>query len=197
MNCAKTGQLIFQLRQEKGLTQQQLAEKLGVSNKTVSKWERGLGLPDPVFWNPLSALLEADISRLLQGELRPNRLDPGRVDKTLFYTCPCCGNVLLSTGPASLSCCGRPLAPMAIRQGAPDFPVSVQESDGELYIQADHPMEKTHFLSFAAYVDPRRVLLVRLYPEEQAAFRLPLPSSRGSLYLCCSRHGLQKLPFPG
>lgn len=197
MNCAKTGGLILQLRQEKGLTQQQLAQQLGVSNKTISKWERGLGLPDPSLWDSLSALLEADISRLLQGELQPNRLDPGRVDKARFYTCPSCGNVLLSTGPATVSCCGRPLAPLEVRQISPDFPVSIQESDGELYIQADHPMEKEHFLSFAAYVDPRRALLVRLYPEEQAAFRLPLLSGRGSFYLCCTRHGLFRFPFPG
>ncbi len=41
MDCAKVGQLILQLRREKGLTQRQLADTLGISNKTVSKWECG------------------------------------------------------------------------------------------------------------------------------------------------------------
>lgn len=197
MDCIKTGGLIARLRREKGLTQQQLAEQLGISNKTISKWERGAGLPDPVYWDSLSALLEADISRLLQGELDPNRQDPGRVDRARFYACPTCGNLLLSTGPASVSCCGRRLAPLELQPGPPDFPVSVAETDGEFYIQADHPMEKGHFLSFAAYVDDRRALLIRLYPQEDAAFRLPPLSRRGFLYLHCTRHGLRKIPFPG
>lgn len=42
MDCAKVGQLILQLRREKGLTQRQLADTLGISNKTVSKWECGV-----------------------------------------------------------------------------------------------------------------------------------------------------------
>ena len=46
MNPEKIGSLIFQLRKEKNLTQKQLGEKLGLSDKTISKWERGLGCPD-------------------------------------------------------------------------------------------------------------------------------------------------------
>lgn len=42
MDCAKVGQLILQLRREKGLTQRQLADTLGISNKTASKWECGV-----------------------------------------------------------------------------------------------------------------------------------------------------------
>ncbi len=42
MDCAKVGRLIMQLRKEKGMTQQQVADLLGISNKTVSKWERGV-----------------------------------------------------------------------------------------------------------------------------------------------------------
>ena len=196
MDCAKTGGLIFQLRREKGLTQRQLAEKLGVSDKAISKWERGMGLPDPVYWDKLSALLEADMSRLLQGELKPNRPDPGRIDKIRFYVCPRCGNILLSTGPASASCCGRLLEPVETQSAQPGCPVFITETDGEYYIRADHPMTKDHYLSFAAYVDDRRALLIRLYPEEEAAFRLPLLGRCGILYLYCSQHGLQKIPFP-
>ena len=42
MDCAKVGRLIMQCRKEKGMTQQQVADLLGISNKTVSKWERGV-----------------------------------------------------------------------------------------------------------------------------------------------------------
>lgn len=75
MDCAKVGQLILQLRREKGLTQRQLADTLGISNKTVSKWECGRGAPDVSLWRELSSVLGADLLRLLQGELAPNRPD--------------------------------------------------------------------------------------------------------------------------
>ena len=71
MDCAKIGQLIFQLRTEKGLTQKQVADQLNISNKTVSKWECGSGCPDVSLWEALANVLGADILKLLQGELEP------------------------------------------------------------------------------------------------------------------------------
>ena len=47
MNNLQTGQFIKQLRKEQGMTQRKLAEKLNISEKTLSKWETGNGLPDP------------------------------------------------------------------------------------------------------------------------------------------------------
>lgn len=85
MDCAKVGRLILQFRKEKGLTQQQVADLLGISNKTVSKWERGLGCPDVSLWEGLSTVLGADIIKLLQGELTPNRPDVGKLEKACFY----------------------------------------------------------------------------------------------------------------
>ena len=75
MDCEKIGQLILQLRKEKGLTQQEIAAQLNISNKTISKWECGKGAPDVSIWEGLSAILGADILKLLQGELNPNRMD--------------------------------------------------------------------------------------------------------------------------
>lgn len=54
MDCSKTGKLIAQLRKENKFTQQNLADALGISNKTVSKWECGLGFPDASLWADLS-----------------------------------------------------------------------------------------------------------------------------------------------
>ncbi|WP_295209879.1 helix-turn-helix transcriptional regulator [Ruminococcus sp.] len=54
MDYKKIGELICQLRKEKGLTQLQLAEKLHVSDKAVSKWERGIGCPDVSILNALA-----------------------------------------------------------------------------------------------------------------------------------------------
>ena len=62
MDCAKIGRLIAQLRKEKGLTQQNIAHALNISNKTVSKWECGLGCPDVSLWADLSAILGADMA---------------------------------------------------------------------------------------------------------------------------------------
>lgn len=68
MNYEKTGRLIAQRRSECGLTQIQLAEKIGVSNRTVSKWERGKGFPDVSLLEPLADHLGITVVELLQGE---------------------------------------------------------------------------------------------------------------------------------
>jgi transcriptional regulator with XRE-family HTH domain len=68
MDKDKTGQLITELRKEKGMTQKQLAEALNVTDKAVSKWERGLSFPDISMLEPLSELLDISIMELLAGE---------------------------------------------------------------------------------------------------------------------------------
>lgn len=193
MDCTKVGNLIAQLRREKGMTQQQLAERLNISNKTVSKWECGLGCPDLALWPQLSAMLEADLSRLLQGEMVPNRPDVGRIDRTRFYVCPVCGNLLTSTGKADVSCCGRPLE--ALKPSDSECAVTVEDVDIERYVRFDHPMEKDHYILFAAYVCDDRVLLVRMYPEQSPTALFPLMRRCGRLYFYCTRHGLQKGPL--
>lgn len=110
MDNAKIGHLILQLRKEKNLTQRDIAEQLHISNKTVSKWECGLGCPDVSLWEGLANLLGTDLLSLLQGKLSPNRPDIGKLERLRFYCCPVCGNILTSTGSASVSCCGRQLS---------------------------------------------------------------------------------------
>lgn len=68
MNNLQTGQFIKQLRKEKGMTQRELAEKLNVSEKTVSKWETGNGLPDTGIMLPLSKVLGITVNELLAGQ---------------------------------------------------------------------------------------------------------------------------------
>ena len=72
MDCSKVGRLILSLRQERGLTQKQLAESLGLSDRTISQWERGLGLPDVSLLRELSAVFGVNIEQLLAGDLQPN-----------------------------------------------------------------------------------------------------------------------------
>lgn len=89
MDHEKTGRLIQKLRREKGLTQLQLAQTLHVSDKAVSKWERGLGSPDVSLLAALSEALGAGIESLLCGELAPNEDTGGNMKNFDFmYALP-------------------------------------------------------------------------------------------------------------
>ena len=68
MNNNKIGKFISSLRKEKGLTQQELGNKLYVTDKAVSKWERGLSLPDVTILNELSTILDVTVEEILKGE---------------------------------------------------------------------------------------------------------------------------------
>lgn len=68
MDLSKTGKTIAKLRRSAGFTQASLAEKLGISDKAVSKWERGIACPDVSLWNKLSILLDTDIESLIYGD---------------------------------------------------------------------------------------------------------------------------------
>ncbi len=69
MDAQKTGKLINFLRSKKSITQKELAEQINVSDKAVSKWERGDGCPDVGILPVLAKVLETDVDALLQGEL--------------------------------------------------------------------------------------------------------------------------------
>ncbi len=192
MDCAKIGKLIEHLRKEKGLTQKEVAEQLNISNKTVSKWECGKGAPDVSLWEGLSVILGADILKLLQGELNPNRLDIGKIENIRFYVCPSCGNILTSTGKAGISCCGRRLSPLSAVTEITGHEISVEEMDTDYFITIKHDMSKKHYISFAAYVYDDRIWFQRLYPEQSPAFRMPVMKGGGNLYLYCTKDGLFK-----
>lgn len=68
MDQIKTGQFISQMRKEKGLTQRQLADELLISDRTVSKWETGKGMPDVSLMMPLCEILGINVNELLSGE---------------------------------------------------------------------------------------------------------------------------------
>lgn len=192
MDCVKLGQLILQLRKEKGLTQREIAAQLNISNKTVSKWECGKGAPDVSLWEGLSAILGADILKLLQGELNPNHVDTGKIDNIRFYVCPNCGNILTNTGKANISCCGRRLAPLSAALETTGHEISVEEMDIDYFIALQHDMSKKHYISFAAYVYDDRVWFQRFYPEQSMLFRIPAMKGGGNLYLYCTEDGLFK-----
>ena len=69
MNQKKIGKFIAECRKEKKLTQEALGEKLGISDRAVSKWERGLNLPDASLMLELSNILNISVNELLNGEI--------------------------------------------------------------------------------------------------------------------------------
>lgn len=78
MRQTDTGALIAQLRKEQGLTQKQLADQLHISDRTISKWERGMSVPDSEQLIKIAVILETTVSELLgtqvENEEEPNRL---------------------------------------------------------------------------------------------------------------------------
>ncbi len=193
MDCVKIGKLIAKLRKEKNLTQKNIADALGIQSKTVSKWECGLGCPDLPLWPELSAILGVDMKQMMEGEITPNKPDSGNIDKVRFYVCPFCGNILVSTGSASIFCCGRKLERILPMDTLIAPKIIVEEIDADYLVTFDHPMTKEHYLSFVAYVKSDKVFLNRLYPEQSPTCRFPITTG-GKLYVYCVKHGLLVYP---
>lgn len=189
MDPMKTGALIRQLRVSAGMTQKALADRLHVSDKAVSKWECGSGCPDIALLSGLASVFGTDMQSLLAGRLDKNESEKGDMKKIKFYVCPDCGNIITAASEAAVSCCGRKLEPLEPKQAEPDKQLRMEETDGEWYITAQHPMTKAHYISFAAYVGDSAVMLFRQYPEWNFEVRLPLFRS-GRLVWYCAQCGL-------
>ena len=191
MHTNVTGTTIKNLRESRNLTQAELAELIGVSSKTVSKWETAKGLPDITLLQPLSQALGISVIELMNGEHITNRNVSANMLRCKFYVCPICGNIIHSTGNAVVSCCGVTLPPLEAEDADDSHPITVENVEDEHFITVHHPMTKEHFISFIAFVTSDRVQLVKFYPEGNAETRLQL-RGRGYLYYYCNRHGLYK-----
>ena len=189
MNTYVTGTTIKALRERRNLTQAELAEKIGVSSKTVSKWETAKGLPDISLLQPLAQALGISVIELMNGEAITNRNVSANMLRCRFYVCPVCGNVIHSMGSAVVSCCGITLPPLEAEDAEGDHAIGIERVEDEHFITLTHPMTKAHFISFLAFVTCDRIQMVKLYPEGNAETRLQL-RGRGYLYGYCNRHGL-------
>lgn len=189
MNIYVTGNTIKQLRENRNLTQSALADRIGVSSKTVSKWETARGLPDITLLQPLAQALGISVMELMNGEPIVNRNVSANLLRSRFYVCPLCGNVLHSTGNALISCCGITLPPLEAEETDDDHTVTMETVEDEHFVTVHHPMTKEHYISFLAFVTTDRIQLVKLYPEGNAETRLQM-RGMGYLYYYCNRHGL-------
>lgn len=97
MNQEKIGKFILELRKEKDMTQQELANKLGVSDKTISKWENGRGMPDLSLMKPLCDILEISINELLTGERLDKKDYQEKLEENILNTINYTGSKLKRT----------------------------------------------------------------------------------------------------
>ena len=191
MNTYVTGATIKSLRESRKLTQAELAEMIGVSSKTVSKWETAKGLPDISLLQPLAQALGLSVIELMNGEHITNRNVAANMLRCKFYVCPICGNVIHSTGNAVVSCCGITLPALEAEDADDAHGITVEKVEDEYFISIPHPMTKQHSISFIAFVTSDRIQMVKFYPEGNAETRLQRSGS-GYLYYCCNQHDLFK-----
>ncbi len=186
-----TGATIRKLREAKGITQTQLAEKIGVSSKAVSKWETAKGLPDITLIEPLSQALGVSVIELMSGDTITNKNISSNILRSKFYVCPICGNIIRTTGDALVSCCGITLPPLEAEETDETHEIKIEKVEDEYFVKVNHEMTKTHFISFIAHITSDKVQFVKLYPEGNAETRFQL-RGKGCLYIYCNRHGLMK-----
>ncbi len=191
MDVYITGATIKTLREKKGVTQTQLADVLGVSDKAVSKWETAKGLPDVSLLEPLANALGVSVIELMSGNTVINKNLSSNILRSKFYVCPLCGNIIRTVGDAVISCCGISLPALEAEETDEDHTVTIEKVEDEHFISINHDMTKEHYISFVAYLTTDRVQLVKFYPEGNADTRMQL-RGRGVLYIYCNKHGLMK-----
>lgn len=191
MNTYVTGATVKALREARKLTQVELAQMIGVSSKTISKWETAKGLPDISLLQPLAQALGISVIELMNGQHITNKNISANMLRGKFYVCPICGNAVHAFGDAVVSCCGITLPALEAEEADEAHLLTLDNVEDEQFVTVYHPMTKDHFISFVAYVTAERLQMVKFYPEGNAETRLQL-RGRGYLYYYCNRHGLFK-----
>ena len=143
-----TGITIRRLRESKKMTQEELAEKIFVSSKAVSKWETAQGFPDISLIEPLSKALDVSVIELISGNPVQNENISSNMFKNVFYVCPICGNVINSIGTALISCCGITLPPLEPETPDKDHFINFEKIENEYYVTVRHQMTKEHYISW-------------------------------------------------
>ena len=189
MNQYVTGTVIRELREKNKMTQLQLAEKLGVSDKTVSKWETAKGYPDITLLEPIAEVFKISVTELISGNTVHNANVSANMLRSKFYVCPVCGNVIHSMGEAAIHCHGILLTPLEAEPADERHMLSIERVEDEYYVRIDHSMTKEHYISFVAAASSDQLQMVKLYPEGNAEVRFKIRGVRRIFYYC-NRDGL-------
>lgn len=189
MNQYVTGAIIRELREKNHLTQSELAEKLFVSDKTISKWETAKGYPDISLLEPIATAFGISVTELLSGTAISNMNVSANMLRSQFYVCPVCGNVIHSMGELSVSCHGIQLMPEQAEYVNEDHKILIERIEDEYYVQIEHEMSKKHYISFIAALSSDGLQVIKLYPESIAETRLKMRGVK-KIYCFCNRDGL-------
>ena len=150
MNQYVTGAVIRELREKNHLTQTELAEKLNVSDKTVSKWETAKGYPDISLLEPIAKVFGVSITELISGHAVNNVNVSANMMRSKFYVCPVCGNIIHSMGEAVIHCHGVTLAPCQAEAADDKHKIHIERVEDDYYVRIEHDMTKQNYISFIA-----------------------------------------------
>ena len=189
MNQYVTGAVIKELREKNHLTQAELAEKLNVSDKTVSKWETAKGYPDISLLEPIAKIFGISITELISGNTVNNVNVSANMMHSKFYVCPVCGNSIHSMGEAVIQCHGIILTPCQAEETDENHKIFIERIEDEYYVRIEHDMTKQHYISFIATLSSDKLHMVQLYPEGNAKTRVKINGVRKILFYC-NRDGL-------
>ena len=189
MNQYVTGAVIRELREKSRMTQVQLAEKLGVSDKTVSKWETAKGYPDITLLEPIAEAFRISVTELISGNTVFNSNVSANMLRSRFYVCPVCGNAIHSMGEAAIHCHGILLTPLEAEPADERHRLFIERVEDEYYVRIDHSMTKDHYISFVAAASSDEMQMVKLYPEGNAEARFKIRGVR-RIFFYCNRDGL-------
>ena len=191
MNNYITGKIIKELREKQELTQMELANIIGVSDKTISKWETCKGLPDITLIEPLSKALKVSVVEFMNGEYIVNKNKSSNMLKSNFSVCPICGNIIHTMGENINICCGINLPILEAELENEKHTINIEMIEDEYFISINHDMSKEHYISFIAFVTNDRCEVIKLYPEQNAEVRF-FKRGRGIIYIYCNKDGLIK-----
>ena len=189
MNQYVTGAVIKELREKNRMTQRELAEQLGVSDKTVSKWETGKGYPDITLLEPIAEAFRISVTELISGNTIHNENVSANMMRSKFYVCPVCGNVIHSMGEAAIHCHGIQLTPLDAEPTDEHHMIFIERIEDEYYVRIDHCMTKEHYISFMAAASTDNMQICKLYPEGSAEARFKIRGVR-RIFFYCNRDGL-------
>lgn len=189
MNQYVTGRVLKELREKNKMTQHQLAERIGVSDKSISKWENSRGLPDITLLEPIAEVFRISVTELISGNTIYNANVSANMLRSKLYACPVCGNVIHSMGEAVIHCHGILLSPLEPEPTDEQHMVFVERVEDEYYVRIDHSMTKEHYISFVAAASSDDMQMVKLYPEGDAEARFKIRRVR-RIFFYCNRDGL-------
>ncbi len=184
MDSYVTGTVIKELREKHNMTQAELAEKLCVSDKTISKWETAKGYPDISLLEPIAKVFGISVTELLSGNAVKNVNISANMMRSKFYVCPVCGNIIHCMGEAVIQCHGVQLSPCQAEETDENHIILIEKVEDEYYIRIEHDMTKTHYISFVAAVSGDNIQMIKLYPEGNAECRFKISGVRKILFYC-------------